>query len=405
MFQIIKTLFLSTLTVLIAGCLIAFPNESLTASLQGLNVWWEVVFPSLLPFFIISELLIAFGVVNFIGVLFEPIMRPLFRVPGAGSFGWIIGMASGYPTGAKIAVRLREQNQVTKHEAERLVAFTNASSPLFIFGAISIGFFNDAKLGLLLAVAHYVANMFVGICMRFTGKNDPRESSMNSQNEKNPIFIRALKEMHRERLHENRPIGAIASDAVINSITTLVMVGGFIVLFSVITKILFLLNISIILATGINIFLSLLSIPSEFALPMVSGFFEITLGIRHISEFSQNHFLMSIVVASFILGFNGLSVQSQVASIIAKTDIRFHPYLIGRVLHGTFAAILTILLYKPLYINRVTTNGSSTPVNQSIEVGTQLKTLDFLAQYGPLFTLISLAIYFVLLTRKMYVKK
>ena len=34
-------------------------------------MWWEVVFPSLLPFFILSELLIGFGVVKFVGLLLE----------------------------------------------------------------------------------------------------------------------------------------------------------------------------------------------------------------------------------------------------------------------------------------------------------------------------------------------
>src|SRR5699024_6847086 len=115
-------------------------------------MWWEVVFPSLLPFFITEELLISFGVVNFIGVLFEPIMRPVFNVPGSGSFAWVMGMASGYPSGAKMSVRLREEIHITQTEAERLLSFTNASSPLFIFGAISVGFFHDAKLGLLIAL-------------------------------------------------------------------------------------------------------------------------------------------------------------------------------------------------------------------------------------------------------------
>ena len=64
-------------------------------------MWWEIVFPSLLPFFIVSEMLIGFGVVKFIGVLLEPFMRPLFKVPGVGGFVWAMGMASGFPAGAK----------------------------------------------------------------------------------------------------------------------------------------------------------------------------------------------------------------------------------------------------------------------------------------------------------------
>src|SRR5699024_120367 len=144
------TFLLSSGSIFLAFCMIIFPKETFAASLRGLNMWWEVVFPSLLPFFIMAELLIGFGVVKFIGVLFEPIMRPLFNVPGVGSFALSMGMASGYPAGAKISARLREEKQITKIEAERLISFTNASSPLFIFAAISVGFFHDVKLGLIL---------------------------------------------------------------------------------------------------------------------------------------------------------------------------------------------------------------------------------------------------------------
>src|SRR5699024_9551147 len=104
--QVIKTIVLASSTVFLAIALIKFPDQAFEASIRGLNMWWEIVFPSLLPFFITAELLLSFGVVKFLGVMFEPIMRPLFNVPGVGSFAWLMGMASGYPTGAKISVRL-----------------------------------------------------------------------------------------------------------------------------------------------------------------------------------------------------------------------------------------------------------------------------------------------------------
>src|SRR5690625_4168206 len=112
--QKLKTVLLATITISITYLLMKFPDQSLEASIRGLNMWWEIVFPSLLPFFVTAELLIGFGVVSFIGVLFEPIMRPLFNVPGEGSFAWIMGMASGYPSGAKISTRLREEEQDRK---------------------------------------------------------------------------------------------------------------------------------------------------------------------------------------------------------------------------------------------------------------------------------------------------
>lgn len=396
--QIIKTIIFAGATILLAITLIKFPKDAFEASLRGLDMWWEIVFPSLLPFFITAELLLSFGVVRFLGVLFEPIMRPLFNVPGSGSFAWLMGMASGYPTGAKISVRLREENQLTQIEAERLVAFTNASSPLFIFGAISVGFFYDAKLGLLIAVCHYAGNAIVGICMRFYGRNkDKNKQKMSKQK---VSFVRAFKEMHRTRLGANRPVGEILGDAVLNSIQTLLMVGGFIILFSVLSKLLYLINITPILAIIVKALFQLLTLPAELAMPFISGLLEITVGANMISKEAIDPFLTSIVVISFILGFNGFSVQAQVASIISKTDIRFFPYFIGRMLHGTFAAILTIILYKPLYLNRQTSATEDMPVMNPIMERQWSTALELLKSVGPIITIVCVGIAAVLLYKR-----
>lgn len=391
--QIISTIFYSGVTFFIAFSLIKFPDQSLEASIRGLNMWWEIVFPSLLPFFITAELLIGFGVVKFIGVLCEPIMRPLFNVPGTGSFPWAMGMASGYPTGAKITARLREEKQLTQIEAERLVSFTNASSPLFIFAAISVGFFNDAKLGILLAAAHYTGNTLVGISMRFYGrKKEKKDARLGRHFEKFPI-AKAFQEMHQTRIADSRPFGKIFGDAVTNSVQTLLMVGGFIIMFSVLAKLLFLLGISPFIAIGFEYMLQILTLPVEFALPFISGLFEVTLGAQAISVLSVDSLLQQAIVISFILGFNGLSIQAQVASIIAKTDIRFKPYFYARFLHGLYASILTIIMFKPLYLNRKVIDAEDIPVSNDIaQHGIWVNMMDTLKEVGPVITIFFLGL-------------
>ncbi|MBU5467754.1 sporulation integral membrane protein YlbJ [Virgibacillus sp. MSJ-26] len=384
------------LTLFFAYSLIKYPDQALEASIRGLNSWWEVVFPSLLPFFITAELLLAFGVVHFVGVLFEPIMRPLFNVPGAGSFAWLMGMASGYPTGAKITVRLREEQQVSRAEAERLVTFTNASSPLFIFGAVSVGFFHDVKLGALLAISHYVGNTLVGICMRFHGASNKKK-----KNSKYKFSIkRAFKEMHRSRLNDKRPFGEILGDSVLNSIKTLVMVGGFIILFSVIIKLLYLTGITTAIAAILKYIFLLFSIPVEYAVPFISGFFEITTGIQMISQVQPDTLLITVMLTSFIIGFNGFSIQAQVGSIISHTDIRFSPYFISRILHGIFASILSALLYKPLYINRQAFDRDDLPVSGMVTDNFYSHIFRELSYYGPLITITFLGIATIILLRR-----
>lgn len=395
----IKTIILSFSTLFLMALLIYFPDEALEASLRGLTMWSEIVFPSLLPFFITAELLLAFGVVRFLGVLFEPIMRPLFNVPGAGSFGLMMGMASGYPTGAKIASRLREEEQLSQIEAERLVSFTNNASPLFIFGAISAGLFQQATLGVLLAVSHYVGNILVGIGMRFYKLREEKVPKIKVKR-KSSLLTSAFKAMHETRMKESRPVGEILGDAVLQSIKTLVMVGGFIILFSVIVELLHLVNLSIIISKVFAEIFSFLNIPILLSLPFFSGLFEITLGATLITTTETGTLLPKLILISFMLGFNGFSVQAQVASILAKTDIRFTPYLFARILHGVLASGLTVLLYQPLYLNRLQTGSESIPVDVESNPSTSQTILTQLEAFGPWITMIGLIISFLILFSK-----
>ncbi|WP_050614670.1 sporulation integral membrane protein YlbJ [Bacillus testis] len=389
----IKTIALALSTVTLAGALIKFPQPSLEASIRGLNMWWEIVFPSLLPFYIISEILISFGVVAFIGVLLEPLMRPLFKVPGVGGFVWAMGMASGYPSGAKLTARLRNENQITKIEAERLVSFTNSSNPLFIFGAVSIGFFQNPKIGIVLAIAHYAGNFIVGLIMRFYGKEKKRD-----ERKKTPSIKQALGEMHRTRIKEKRPFGRILGDAVSSSIETLLLIGGFIILFSVINKLLYIMNITDILASCFSFILGLFHLPADFSIPLVAGLFEMTLGSQMTSGIHGVSLLHQAIITSFILAFSGLSVQAQAASILAQTDIRFAPFFFARIIHGFIASLITLLIWKPVY-EGLTLQGR--PSNAMPVVGTPSHDwYQAISSAGPVLTIFFLALYVYILYRK-----
>lgn len=400
----IKTVFLAIIVVFLTFSLIAFPEHSLQASIRGLNMWLEVVFPSLLPFFIVAELLIGFGIVNFIGVLLEPLMRPLFRVPGSGGFVWAMGIASGYPVGAKLTARLRQERQITQVEAERLVSFTNSSNPLFIFGAVAVGFFKNVKLGVILAIAHYLGNLTVGILMRFYRSKDTERN--NYKKIKFPSIKKALSSLHQTRLKDNRPIGRLLGDSVISSINTLLMIGGFIILFSVINKLLFHLQITVILGEFISLFLNFFKITSLLSIPLISGLFEITLGSQLSSEVLNASLLQKAVITSFILAFSGLSVQAQVASILAQTDIRFQPFFIARIVHAFLASFYTVILWEPIYENFLKSHQATeiVPVFLLQEQFFFTEIYNYIANIGPLVTIISLFIYIIVYTRRNLIK-
>ncbi|AUZ26286.1 dipicolinic acid transporter SpoVV [Bacillus cabrialesii] len=343
----IHTLLIASFFLFLTATVISHPQASFEASKTGLSMWWEVVFPSLLPFFILSELLIGFGIVRFVGVLLEPFMRPIFRVPGVGGFVLAMGMASGNPAGAKLTARLRQEKQISRVEAERLASFTNSSNPLFIFGAVAVGFFQNASLGILLASAHYLGNLAVGLTMRSYGRKEEQQHR-RKKTIPFPSIKDALHALHTARLAEKRPLGKILGDAVTSSVQTLLMVGGFIILFSVFNRLLSVVQLTDILSVLTKGALTLFQLPAQLDIPLLSGMFEITLGSKLVSE-TDVSLLQKAIVVSFILGFSGFSVQAQVAGILSETDIRFKPFFIARLLQGVYAAVFVMLLWKPLY--------------------------------------------------------
>lgn len=137
----LKNNILSILFVFFTICLIIFSKENLVACKSGLLLWANSVIPALLPFFIATELLGHTNVVSFIGKLLNKFMKPIFNVPGIGAYAFIMGIISGYPVGAKIVTKFRQDGQCSKVEAERLLAFTNNSGPLFIIGTVGITMF------------------------------------------------------------------------------------------------------------------------------------------------------------------------------------------------------------------------------------------------------------------------
>lgn len=394
-FSIVKTFLLAFGISIMAFSMIFLPKESLEASISGLNMWWEIVFPSLLPFFITSELLIGFGLVRFVGVLLEPLMRPLFKVPGVGGFVWAMGMATGFPAGAKLTSRLRSEGQLTRIEAERLASFTNSSSPLFIFGAVSVGFFNNPRLGFLLALSHYLGNLFVGISMRFYGTSDIKE--IKKKPSSGSLIIQATTALHRTRVNNKKPFGKMIGDAVTSSIHTLLMIGGFIILFSVINKLLFHMNITLALAKVMEVILAIFQLPTNLSIPLIAGLFEITLGSQMTSQVSSASLMAQVIIVSFILGFSGFSVQAQVASILAQTDIRFKPFFFARILHGFLAGFFAFVIWnffsKYFYLE---------PEEQAVPTIIHMHdtwwdtVFHFIGKIGPLITIFSLLIYTII---------
>ncbi|XMB28957.1 sporulation integral membrane protein YlbJ [Paenibacillus sp. BR2-3] len=346
------------------------PEASLAAAVRGLAVWWDVLFPSLFPFFVISELLLGFGVVHLFGGLLDPFMRPLFRIPGSGGFVAAMGYVSGYPVGARLTAKLREQNLVSRIEGERLVAFTTSSDPIFLLGAVSVGFFHDASLGLILALSHYGGGLIVGLLMSFHGRKEDAEAYSHSSPPPESIgqsiglrIQTSFSSMAEARRKDGRSLGELLRGAVQTSLQLIIVVGGLVVFFNVLMELLARAGIMSSLFSLTGTLLSFIGCPPELAQALVNGLFEVTLGARSAGGAGASlplHF--KVAAAAFILSWGGLSVHAQIASILNGTGLRYLPFMAARALHAVLAAALVLLLWKPVTGRGLSSTWTTLPV-------------------------------------------
>lgn len=370
--------------VIIAICLVIFSKTNLSAASNGLTLWATCVVPSLFPFFVITNLLSHTKVVSFTGKLLDKFMRPLFNVPGIGGFAFVMGLISGYPVGAKIVSKFKEDGICTKEEAERMIAFTNNSGPLFIIGTVGITLFGNSTIGILLFITHFLSCITVGILLKYTSK--PNISHIHSK-----------KNVEQKKSINFSDLGEILGKSITNSISTILMIGGFVVIFSVVISIL---NQSHVFDLIYNIFSPIfnnLGISTEFIKPIFSGIIELTNGVSLVSNVHVKEISINIIISAFLLGFGGISILLQVFSIIAKSGLSIKKYIIGKFAQGIIAAIYTYfaITFIPFF------NFDIKPVFSPVYSGLELPINIFgINNYFILFVLICILVYLIFHTRK-----
>ena len=330
----LKQFLLPLLLVTFTVCLVIFSNTNLSAAKNGLVLWANSIVPSLFPFFVATELLSHTNFTYYLGKILNKFMKPIFNIRGEGSFVLIMGIISGYPIGAKIAANFRQTGICTKEECERLLSFTNNSGPLFILGTVGITMFGNSTIGILLLITHLLASFTVGFIFRFW------KYTVKTQDNKNISYMNSKDDINLSNL------GGIIGSSITNSINTILLIGGFVVLFSVIITILQTSQLIDIFTNCLNPIFHFLHIPEKFSPGFVSGVLELTNGLNIICNISEKKLSINIIMASFLLGLGGLSILLQVWSTISKTDLSIKPYILGKLLHACISAFYTFLFLQ-----------------------------------------------------------
>ncbi|WP_028550380.1 nucleoside recognition domain-containing protein [Paenibacillus sp. UNC451MF] len=360
----VKPLSSPRLTTLILGCLalllvisiILFPDQAFKSSLQGLKIWWELVFPALLPFFIVTEIARGMGVLHALGALLEPLIRLLFRLPGIAGWAIAIGFTAGTPSGAVAVGSMRRDKLLSREEAERLLTLSHVSSPVFLISVVGVGFLHNAQSGLVLAILHYGSALLLALWQRFTLtqqqttlSTDNIRAALPKSTNAGGLFMRSAAAWQTAQANDGRSFGKLLGDSVIHSVQQLMAIGGLMMMFSVIIHGVSLSQVLSVAGHALSV--TGITTPEQAGVllnSLLPGLFESHLGAYSLG---QNQILSDswqYALLSALFAWGGLSTHAQVKSFTLGTDIRYSAFLRSRLLHAAISFVATSALWKPL---------------------------------------------------------
>lgn len=296
----IKTFSLTLAFLLLTGLLLAFPKESLAFSLTGLQLWFNRMVPTLLPFMILSGIMIRLDLTEHVVKAVSPFLMPFFKISLNGLYAVVIGFLCGFPMGAKVIADLYEGRRITKKEASFLLVFCNNIGPVYFISFVLPTL--ELKLVLPYVFGMYGLPLCYGIFLRHT----VYRAYIPSPSRLGPV--RKLKSI-LSAAEGAAPISLLDTldDSILSGLYSIAKLGGYMVLFNLLNLV-------------PRAFLPVFSFSGTDSGAVLNCFLEITSGISRIGSHAP-------LIVLLLLPFGGFSCIAQTYSMIKKTDLSLKNYI------------------------------------------------------------------------------
>lgn len=163
--------------LLLCGLLIWFladAGDVREAAAAALGLCARSVIPALFPFMAASTMLVSLGFGEWASPRLAGLMS-LYRLPGPAGSALLLGLAGGYPIGARTAAELCKKGLLTRDEAGRLLGFCNNSNPVFLISVLGGGVFGSPRAGVYLWLIHILSALLTGFFFRGSRKPPGRQ--------------------------------------------------------------------------------------------------------------------------------------------------------------------------------------------------------------------------------------
>ena len=308
---------LTILLVFFSLCFILNSSKYIGVVLEGIILYGVKVLPGLLPFFFITKIFGSFDFIISFCNKFKRLSKLLYNTPSISCYIFFMSIISGYPMGAKLTTEFYEMGLINKPDAQKIMSFCSTSGPMFVIGTVGVGFFANEFLGIMLFLVHVISSIINGLLYR----------NIKTKKEENFNYETNIK------LNNNFSL----EDAMYSTIKSLLIVGGYIVIFYTLIEVL--LDFKI-LSPLISLF-SIFGLNNYEATGLVSGIIEITKGISILCKTSN--IKLAFMLSSSLISFSGISIFVQSLSFLNKLKISKKLFLLQKITHSIISLAISYL--------------------------------------------------------------
>lgn len=292
--------------------ILIFPEESVHAAALGLNLWYEKMLPTLLPFSILSYILIQSGILDGFTKGLHRLVKHIFPVSSTGIYPLAAGLLFGFPMGSKITADLVNAGKMSREEGKRLFCVCNNISPMFIGSFILGDCLHRPDLKLPTYLILYAPPLILYML----------------KNSRRPFPAPEMDALSPKPKKTTSMSFQIIDAGIMNGFETLAKLGGYIILFAIFAQMTMLLPIS-------NPTLKCILI----------GFTEITNGISYTAS-QQMDFQTTYPLLMAYTAFGGLSGFAQTASMVKESNFSMVPYFLTKLFQTACAFLLAHYLVR-----------------------------------------------------------
>ncbi|NLG04975.1 MAG: hypothetical protein GX567_14255 [Clostridia bacterium] len=285
---------------------ILYPKLTINGSVKGLQLWFNILLPSLLPYMILINLLKSCNGIGVIGTFLYPVFGRLFKISRLGCSTLIIGLLCGCPMGAKLLSEYVKEDQISIKEAEFLISICNQLSPAYLSGFLLSNISGKYELAIWkYLILMYGPAFLFGIIFR------------NKHTDTTLFSTKTISQCSHKTLDE----------IIMDSCYSITKLGGYIIMFS-------------IMGSFMEYFLK--GIPQEL-LCLGLGVLEITNGTEKIAGSTLHPLLKNVFMIS-LTNLSGISCIYQTKCMISESGISISKYVIGRLFQFLVSILFCLFL-------------------------------------------------------------